>query len=225
MPDITYLQIQEDDTDATRVVELPGAAIRVGRGAVCEVRLSDPELAEVQCLLRRRGDTWHVQPIGPAGLVSVDGDAVDHLRPLAADLPLRVGSFRLLIRREDRGEFRTPIEVGATDGAQRLDGQFSRCGAGARRSPRLRESAEPTGGGVEADRLRRWQGRVELRERWLQARQDEKKWEARWKAAGEGLRARLSPPNRSTFQHGPAASRLTFSRPIDWSRHRTHARP
>jgi hypothetical protein len=80
MTDTTYLQIQGGDDDAMRVVALPGAAIRVGRGAVCEVRLSDPDLAEVQCLLRRRGETWHVQPIGPAGLVSIEGSVVEGLR-------------------------------------------------------------------------------------------------------------------------------------------------
>ncbi len=111
MPDTTYLQIEEADTDATRVVELPGAAIRVGRGTLCEVRLTDPELAEVQCLLRRRGTTWHVQPIGPAGLVSLGGQAVDQLRPLPPDQPLQVGSSRLLLRHEGGDRFHRPIEV------------------------------------------------------------------------------------------------------------------
>ncbi len=185
MPDTTYLQIEGADTDASRVVELPGAAIRVGRGHDCEVRLTDPELAEVQCLLRRRGKTWHVQPIGPAGLVSLAGQAVDQLRPLPFDEPLRVGSFRLSIRHEGGDRFHSPFEVGSSAEvrAQVLpDDAPARSTQGAGRDD------------SDADRLHRWQARVELRERWVQSRQEEKKWEARWRAAGEGLRARGSSP-------------------------------
>ncbi len=181
MPDTTYLQIEDADTDVLRVVELPGAAIRVGRGPVCEVRLTDPDLADVQCLLRRRGQTWHVQPIGPAGLVSLAGQAVDQLRPLPPDEPLRVGSFRLLIRHEGGDRFRSPIEVESsveTRAAVLPDDRTAEA------------NVSPGRGASDAERLRNWQARADLRGRWLQARQEEKKWEARWRAAGEGLRAR-----------------------------------
>lgn len=201
MPDTTYLQIQGGDDDATRVVELPGAAIRVGRGSLCEIRLPDPELAEVQCLLRRRGETWHVQPIGPAGLVSIEGEVVEQLRPLPADVALRIGSFRLLI--QSAGDYRGgPIEVGRVSGSSEADRpQPSHLGG-----QRVATVAGSTG--AEEDRLRRWQGRLEQRERWLQARQEEKKWEARWRAAGEGLRARAatSQPTRADDGLPPVTS-------------------
>lgn len=200
MPDTTYLQIQGGDAAATRVVELPGAAIRVGRGALCEIRLPDPDLAEVQCLLRRRGETWHVQPIGPAGLVSIEGEAVEQIRPLPADVPLRIGAFRLLIRSAgDRS--REPIEVSrpaeSTEFTSESDGRGAPSEAG-------QQVATVAGSaGAEEDRLRRWQGRLEQRERWLQARQEEKKWEARWRAAGEGLRARGATGQPPRAEVGP----------------------
>lgn len=205
MPETTYLQIRGGDTDATRVVELPGAAIRVGRGAVCEVRLDDPDLAEVQCLLRRRGETWHVQPIGPVGLVSIEGEAVDHLRPLPADVPLKVGACVIVIRPEGDG-FREPIEIdGSADsdlGAEHASRPIRPAGA--------LVSASAAGGDIAEERLRRWQIRLEQRERWLQARQEEKKWESRWRAVGEGLRARV-PTAAPREERRPEAGRSSAS--------------
>ena len=192
MPEPTYLQIQGGDTEATRIFELPGSAIRVGRGALCEVRLSDPDLAEVQCLLRRRGKTWHVQPIGPADLVSIEGSAIDHIRPLPAGVPLRVGSFRLLIKQEGEEYFREPIEVGGTSDFQSWDSHSNPILDPT--TPHHRRTNGPAEAASGAEHLRSWQGRIELRERWLQTQQEKKKWEARWRAAGEGLRARVSPP-------------------------------
>jgi tetratricopeptide (TPR) repeat protein len=117
MPETTVLHIQTDDSPATRVLELPGISVRIGRGAQCEVRLSEPRLAEVQCLLRRRGDTWHVQPVGPAGKVLLEGRPVDVQRALPMGVPLRVGEHWLTLRPADEGlddgpgSFHAPIPV------------------------------------------------------------------------------------------------------------------
>src|SRR4030088_2130003 len=101
MPDTTVLHIQTDDSSLTRVLELAGPAVRIGRGTQCEVHLVEPELAEVQCMLRRRGETWHVQPVGPPGRVSLDGRALNAQRPLPLGVPLRVGDHLLTLRPAD----------------------------------------------------------------------------------------------------------------------------
>ena len=82
MPDTTFLHIQSRDDAPARVLELVENSIRVGRGPMCEVRLREPGLADVQCLLRRRGTTWHVLPVGPSGRLSIDGMPVESSRPL-----------------------------------------------------------------------------------------------------------------------------------------------
>src|SRR5262245_50543777 len=115
MPQTTFLHIRTRDEGAARVVPLAEAAVRVGRGAQCEVRLGGT-LAEVECLLRRRGETWHVQPIGPPGALSIEGRPVEAQRPLAPGVPLRVGDHWLTLRPAGAasagvGTFEAPIQV------------------------------------------------------------------------------------------------------------------
>jgi tetratricopeptide (TPR) repeat protein/pSer/pThr/pTyr-binding forkhead associated (FHA) protein len=192
MPDTTYLHIQGRESDPTRVIALPGAAVRVGRGPHCEIALAEPEIAEVQFLLRRRGNTWQVQPVGQSPLLRIDGVQVDHLQTLPFGVPLQVGAHRLVIRPAEWGSYQAPFEVGPRFGTNR---SVDPRPATASREPEPRINAAPlvassSGSDAEVERLKRWQLRLEQRERWLQTRQDEKKWETRWKAAGEGLRAR-----------------------------------
>ena len=192
MPEATVLHIRGRETDATRVVELNGPAHRVGRGAQCEVRLADPMLAEVQCLIRLRGETWHVQPVGPAGLVSLGDRPVDHLSPMPPGVSLRVGIYRMTLQPPlNWGAFDTPIEVGPGSSSIRVAPQAA--------------VADPG-----EERIRAWRERLDQREHWLQSRQGEKRWEARWRAAGENLRARnqseatgLSRANRDTPRTPP----------------------
>ena len=80
-----------------RVLDLSGPSVRVGRGPRCEVRLNESALADVQCLLRRRGQSWQVQPVGPPGRLSIEGRAVEHARPLPLGVPLLVGDTWLTI--------------------------------------------------------------------------------------------------------------------------------
>ncbi len=137
MPDTLYLQIESRERVASRVLTFASPSLRIGRGVSCEIRLIDPTLAEVECLLRRRGETWHVQPLNNLGRVSIDGRAVEHLRALAIGVPLRVGEHVLTLRspvstRPSYGDFGVPIPVGpspasvtaGTDLAEsRLDGR------------------------------------------------------------------------------------------------------
>ena len=83
---------------APRVLELAGPSIRIGRGTRCEVRLGEPSLAEVQCLLQRRGVSWHIQPVGPPGRIHLGGRPVDQSRPLPLGVPLQVGDAWLTLR-------------------------------------------------------------------------------------------------------------------------------
>ena len=98
MPQPLFLHIRSRGRGATRVLELACDSIRIGRGSLCEVRLDDPSLAEVECFLRRRGETWHVQPLSPKGRMSIDGRPILHLRAIAMNVPLRIGDATLVLR-------------------------------------------------------------------------------------------------------------------------------
>lgn len=186
MPEATFLHIQTRDSAPTRVLEIPGASVRIGRGEQCEVRLGEPTLAEVQCMLRKRGETWHIQPVGPPGRVSIDGRAVEQPRPLPLGVVVRVGDHWLTLR---------PAEPASFEGWGSY-APHEHSGFAGDRGPATTFAARGESTAVadaERDRLRRWQERQEQRDRWLKARKEERRWEARWRAAGENLRSRTAP--------------------------------
>lgn len=111
MPDTTVLEVRGPSSPQARTVELGAPSVRIGRGPQCEVRLGEPSLAEVQCLLRRRGDTWHIQPVGPPGQLSIHGRPVESQRPLPVGQPLRVGSHWLMLNHQGVEERGRPITV------------------------------------------------------------------------------------------------------------------
>ena len=80
MHDAAYLHIRSRDGRSTRIVALSEPSVRIGRGRSCEVRLDEPALAEVECLLRRRGESWHLQPVQPDGRLTIDGRPADRPR-------------------------------------------------------------------------------------------------------------------------------------------------
>src|SRR6478735_886853 len=117
MPELLSLDILSPDQEQPRAVDLFGASVRIGRGPQCEVRLQDAALAEVECLLRRRGTTWYVLPQGMLGNLAIEGRSVEGMMPLDLGMVLRVGEHRLLLRRtqlgpRDVGSFDVPIEIG-----------------------------------------------------------------------------------------------------------------
>jgi len=190
MPEAAYLHIRGSEADATRVVTLTGESVRVGRGGHCEVRLVDPDVAEVQCILRRRGESWHVQPVGPSGLVSLDGRPVDAPGPIPRGATLRVGAYRIEIRAAEWGSYDAPIEVGEPAGAASMALRV----AAASVTPGTPRLPLPAAVESEVERVRRWQARLEQRERSVRDRQEEKRWEDRWRSASEGLRAKGARP-------------------------------
>lgn len=107
-----FLQIRTRGRVSPRILPLSGQTVRIGRGSLCEARVDDPALADVECFLRLTGETWHLQPLSRSGRVAIDGRPVDHLRAVATNVPIRVGEATLTLR--DRAEadspFR-PIEV------------------------------------------------------------------------------------------------------------------
>jgi hypothetical protein len=200
MPEATFLQIQGVGNMPTRMIELPPGPVRIGGGAHCEVRLDSAGLGEVQCLLRRRGNTWHFQPVGPSGQVWIDGRPADHQRPIPLGVPFRVGDRWLTLRpadsaHNDWGTFDEPISIDPEPSTG---------------PDRPRPASTPAD---DEERLRRWQARLDQREKWLKDRQEERRWEARWKSAGESIRARSSsnarpsPPRTSPTPPPVAAPR------------------
>src|SRR4051812_36609971 len=119
MSDTVSLHIQASGSESgpIRVVELSGSSARIGRSIACEVQIADPALAPEQCVLRRRGNGWLLVPVGPRGMVWIDGRAVDRGQLLSLDAPFRVGDHWLTLQRSDVpahewGSFQTPIPVG-----------------------------------------------------------------------------------------------------------------
>jgi len=195
----SYLHIQASGEPTSRVLELGSGSVRVGRGIQCEVRLNQVGLGDVQCILRRRGDDWHFQPVGPPGRIWIDGRPADNQQVLPPFATLQVGRFRLKIQEPEpteqvRGSFDAPITVGAepvdptpTPTAKALPQSTPLSPPD---PPEPAANPDPSTGD---DRVKRWQSRLDQRDQWLKDRQSEKRWEARWKAAGETIRARSAP--------------------------------
>ena len=204
MAAIWTLHIQTGDPDdPTRVLELGSSPVRVGRGIQCEVRLNQVGLGDVQCTLRRRNNEWQVQPVGPPGRIWIDNRPTETQRPLAIGAELKVGRASLTIHETDpngpeRGSFAAPISLDA----EPVDTTFitpepqpepvlAPPPVAPEVEPGTSDPGNPDSG---QERLQRWQSRLDQRDQWLRDRQSEKRWEARWKAAGETLRTRSTPP-------------------------------
>ena len=192
----SYLQIQTVDDATTRVFELGATPVRVGRGIQCEVRLNQVGLGDVQCIIRRRGDEWHFQPVGPPGRTWVDGKPADGQRVLAPGSMIQVGRSTLTIRHVapqsgGRGSFAAPISVDPVAVEPLVEVARSvQPEPEPRPEPVATAPEEPTSPGAVDDRAKRWQSRLDQRDQWLRDRQSEKRWEARWKAAGETILAK-----------------------------------
>ncbi|MEO6808731.1 MAG: FHA domain-containing protein, partial [Isosphaeraceae bacterium] len=214
------LHIQSRAAPTVRVVALTGLSVRIGRGPQCEVRLDGPTLAEVHCLLRRRGETWHIQPVGPPGVLAIEGRLVDAQRPLPLGLPLRVGEHRLTLR--PSGTEVASFEP--SDPPILIQPAVPNDPGPSPTSPSLfvgRAYTDPTatlgswtaGSGIDAERARprTWGAQVEQREHWLKTRQAERRWEARWRAAGESLRSQsaIGPGQPAP----PSVDRVSITRP------------
>jgi tetratricopeptide (TPR) repeat protein len=191
MPESACLHIQARDADLIRVVEIPGTSVRIGRASYCEVRLSEPEVADEECLLRRRGGTWHLVPVGRSRRVMLGEQPVERPMPIPFGVSFQVGDHRLTLQATGEGPGRwgsfqrpIPLEVPSVE-ATPLDEPEP-----TRRAPGSEPEPGPAGFEDEQERLARWQARHEQRESWLRTRQEERRWEERWKAAGERLRAR-----------------------------------
>ncbi len=92
------LQIQRSDEPTTRVLSLGRQVlVRIGRGPDCHVQVEEPELADVQCLLRRRGHHWIVEAFGPPGPVRLGERPISGQHRIPKDTTVTVGSTQLTI--------------------------------------------------------------------------------------------------------------------------------
>lgn len=191
----TFLHIQARGSSASRVLELTTASVRVGGGSHCEVRLPGLASTELLCVVRRRGEDWQVQPIGPPGQVAIDGIPIERPRPWPVGVPLRVGDHLLCLHRpadepNRPGSFQDPIAIVP----ESIETEPAAASAEIEEKPdeptERTESTDSASTHSEKERLARWQASLERRERWLKARREERKWEHRWRVAGERLRAR-----------------------------------
>jgi hypothetical protein len=188
----TFLHIESPDSSERHVQGLTGLSARIGSGSQCEVPLRDPALAEVQCILRRRGASWWLQPVGPARLVTIDAAPVEHQRVLAAGVPFQVGRFRLTLQAVAApvpalGSYERPIDVEpiAAPGESPVRESFPAHDYPDPAAP----VRPPIDLASERERLVHWQARLASRERLLRDRERRRPWEFRLRS-----RAPQSPP-------------------------------
>ncbi len=168
MPETSCLHIQNRDSDPIRVVAMTGGSVRIGRAAYCDVRLADAALDDEVCRLRRRHETWQLVPVARNGSVWLDG------RKVESPITLKIGQTFLV------GTHRFTLQTSATHSPW------------ADRPVPVPEPAplvEPAGT-LAAERT----SPASPNERWMHARRETKRWESRWRAAGEKLRATAAPP-------------------------------
>jgi tetratricopeptide (TPR) repeat protein len=104
MPESTCLHIQDRESGPIRVVELSGISVRIGRAAHCEVRLTQHELADEICRLQRRGQSWRLLPGSTQSPVFLAGRRLSGSSLLPFDVPFRVGEYCLTLRRDRSAE-------------------------------------------------------------------------------------------------------------------------
>ncbi|WP_406700365.1 hypothetical protein V5E97_16255 [Singulisphaera sp. Ch08] len=203
MPETACLHIQARDSDPIRVVELPGSSVRIGRASYCEVRLTEPDLADEECRLRRRGGIWQLVPSRAAGFVWIDGRSVEAACPLPFDVPFRVGEHWLTLRptgvaSPEWQAYKTPAPSTSTVGREEVRPPVA-TPRGRDDSTDLFEFTAPPPLPTSTpgyDHASRWKDRAEKRAKRSDVSPEERRWENRWRAAGERVRARppVAPP-------------------------------
>lgn len=212
MPDTACLHIQAREADPVRVVTLPGLSVRIGRAAYCEVRLPEPGFAAEECQLKRRGQVWHLVPVARPGKVWIDDHPVEHSQPIPFGVPFRVGDLRLMLHPSEKPdgtwdafERTTFVDVPTTVARSRI-GWGNPPQAEPRRVKILSNPVPLASGNaapVEEDPLTQLKARQEQRANWLRSREEERRWQERWRAAGDRLRSRgaaVPPTTKSTPQ-------------------------
>ena len=210
MPQPLFLHIRARGRGSTHVLELSSDSIRIGRGNLCEVRLDDPSLAEVECFLRRRAETWHVQPLSPKGRISIDGRPVTHLRAVAMSVPIRVGDATLVLRDTATvapafGAFDVPIAAGPPlvfgSGELREDDRL-----GDRLYVPSRSVLDRTAPAIPATQPSPF---VEVTPPRPRQAARERSWESRWRAAGRTLKLRGQAGGALRHESRPLTAKLT----------------
>ncbi len=100
----TCLHIQDRESGPIRVVEIPWISVRIGHAAYCEVRLSERNLADVACWLKRRGKSWHLVPVATPSPVWFEGRPLDGTCLLPYDVPFHVGGYCLTLRQDQTAQ-------------------------------------------------------------------------------------------------------------------------
>ncbi len=192
MHDAAYLHIRARNSRATRIVSLTEASVRIGRGRSCEVRLDDPALAEVECLLRRRGNTWHLQPVEASSTLTLDGRPADAPRPVPMGSTLRLADRWLtLLPTMDAPDLDPDPDPTLPPEEQVVIASEPEPQTRPQDEQPPESSSDPLD--QQKAEVARLEARLKQRERWLKDRLHERQWEARWRAAGASIKNRERP--------------------------------
>ena len=206
MPEFTCLHLQDRESAAIHVVEIPWISVRIGRALYCEVRLVDRTVADEACRLQRRGRTWYLVPLGPKGSIWVYDEPIEGPCPLPFDVPFRVGGSCLTLRRSRSSDpdwemYQTPLPShGEWPSVTKpaippCSNRVSNGAASIRTSRPQVVPAEPPKA-ASGSRLEPASSRPAGSE-------SVNSWEARWKAAGALLRAAAEQPRTHDRPHSP----------------------
>jgi pSer/pThr/pTyr-binding forkhead associated (FHA) protein len=84
------IRLRVEDAAGTRVVELDGERVTLGRGDDCDVMLDDPGVSRHHAELRREGGAWVLRDLGSSNGTFVRGAPVSR-HTLAPGEPVRLG--------------------------------------------------------------------------------------------------------------------------------------
>jgi hypothetical protein len=211
MPEHAVLHIQVRDSDPVRVVGLHAGSVRIGRAAYCDVRLPEPDLAEEECRLRRRGGVWHLFPSErTTGSVWLGDRPVERPCPLSIGASFRVGSHRLTLLASDSAPAWSHAYDHGPSPASSVRHDLSGQAGGPASEP-----AEPVASRSElAGRLRHdRQALQDGHDRWGRSLEETKKWETRFRAVGAKLRSDASNPLPQRPVARPRVDRPIVPRP------------
>lgn len=104
--------IYSDSQTLLASLALTGEAVRIGRGAGCQLRVSDPSVGDEHCALHQEGDIWVVESLAGAGTFVNAQEQPVSKHPLRSRDLIRCGGLWIQFI-VDEAPALTQVEVGA----------------------------------------------------------------------------------------------------------------
>jgi hypothetical protein len=93
----------DDRSCRSRVFVLPGGRVLLGRGAECDLPISDPKLSRQHCSFQSSGDQLYVEDLRTSNGTLVNGHVIQGPTAVSADDTVTIGSTNIRIAKLLRG--------------------------------------------------------------------------------------------------------------------------